>query len=202
MKKKETELKPLLKYPGGKSSEWEIIKENLPAIINNYIEPFVGGGAVYFHLNHRHNYINDKSEELILLYEYVKKQNRTFFDELSIIIDNWIKLGKLAEDNRISELYFRYRENEDLDLMAELAQIINTQIDEVPMFNLRIAIRFEEFLSKCLLSKFQLIKKNEVKKNQLLDENNLKNNLEAGIKAAYYTYLRDVYNKPIEYNRL
>lgn len=202
MKKNEIELKPLLKYPGGKSSEWEIIKENLPAIINNYIEPFVGGGAVYFHLNHRYNYINDKSEELVLLYEYVKKQNRTFFDELSIIIDNWSKLGKLAEDNRISELYFRYRANEKLDLMAELAQIINAQIDEVPMFNLRIAIKFEEFLSKCLLAKFQLIKKNEVKKNQLLDENNLKNNLEAGIKAAYYTYLRDVYNKPIEYNRL
>lgn len=202
MKKKQIELKPLLKYPGGKSSEWEIIKENLPTDINNYIEPFVGGGAIYFKLNHTHNYINDKSEELILLYEYVKNRNKTFFDELSIIIENWEHLKEVANDARILNLYFHYRTNENLDLAPELAQIVNAQIDEVPMFNLHSAIKFEEFLAKCLLSKFKLIKKNEIKKKQLLDEEHLKSNLEAGIKAAYYTYLRDVYNKPNEYNHL
>ena len=70
-----TSLTPLIKYPGGKSSEIKIIKKYMPKSFNAYIEPFVGGGAVYFHLNNKTNYINDKSEELMLLYEYVKNNN-------------------------------------------------------------------------------------------------------------------------------
>ena len=38
---KENALKPLLKYPGGKTSEVEIIEKYLPSNISNYIEPFV-----------------------------------------------------------------------------------------------------------------------------------------------------------------
>lgn len=72
------QLQPLLKYPGGKSSELKIISDNLPTDFSNYIEPFVGGGAVFFYLNHDKNFINDKSEELMLLYDYVKNGNRTF----------------------------------------------------------------------------------------------------------------------------
>lgn len=196
------DLKPLLKYPGGKSSEWETIKKYLPNSFNKYIEPFVGGGAVFFHLNNYYSFINDKSEELMLLYEYVKNGNSTFFDELNIIIGNWDRLGEVALDDRICNLYIQYREDENIDMLPELSQIVNTKIDEVPMFNLRSAIKFETFLVKCLSSKFKLIRKNEIKKNEKLDNQRLKDNIEAGIKASYYTYLRDVYNKPVEYNNL
>lgn len=195
-------LRPLLKYPGGKTSELDIISKNLPNYINNYIEPFVGGGAVYFFLNNKHNYINDKSEELMLLYEYVKSGNKTFFEELDIIINNWDKLTEVASDSNIVNLYLQYRENENIDMHPQLMEIVNAKIDETPMFNLRQSVKFEQFLLKCLTAKFKLIRKNEIKKDELLDNSRLKENLEAGIKAAYYTYLRDVYNKPNEYNRL
>jgi len=198
----EGKLKPLLKYPGGKSSELEIINKNLPSTFNKYIEPFVGGGAVYFYLNNKINYINDKSEELMLLYEYVKKNNSTFYDELKIIISNWDKLRDLAIDGRIASLYIRYRNNEKIDMYEELSKIINVGIEKVPMFTLRKSVKFEEFLVQCLYAKFNLIKKNEIKKEKILDERQLIDNLEAGIKASYYTYLRDVYNKPNEYNKL
>lgn len=202
MEKKEISLKPLLKYPGGKTSEIDIIDSYLPDKINSYIEPFVGGGAVYFHLNKSKNFINDKSEELMLLYEYVKKSNATFFEELDIIIGNWNKLGEVAKDKYISNLYIKYRSDENIDMELELSKIVNAKIDEVPMFNLRKSIKFEEFLVKCITSKFKLIKKNEIKKHIFLDETKLRDNLEAGIKASYYTYLRDIYNKPNEYNNL
>lgn len=197
-----TKLKPLLKYPGGKTSELDSINKNLPSEINNYIEPFVGGGAVYFNLNHKSNYINDKSEELMLLYEYVKNNNSTFYDELEIIVSNWNKLNELAKDKRVIDLYLKFRNNETLDMGRYLNNIINVKIGEIPMFNLRKNVKFEEFLSKCLFSKFKLIKKNEIKKEKQLDDSQLLDNLEAGIKASYYTYLRDVYNKPQEYNKL
>ena len=195
-------LKPLLKYPGGKTSELDIIAEYLPQHINNYIEPFVGGGAVYFFLNNDYNFINDKSEELMLLYEYVKSGNKTFFEELDIIINNWDRLTEVASDENIMNLYLQYREDEKIDMLTPLSQIVNARIDEVPMFNLRQSIRFEHFLVSCLTSKFKLIRKNEIKKKELLNNKKLQENLEAGIKASYYTYLRDIYNKPNEYNRL
>ena len=199
---KESALKPLLKYPGGKTSELEVIEKYLPKKINNYIEPFVGGGAVYFYLDNNYNFINDKSEELMLLYEYVNCGNKTFFEELDIIINNWDRLTEVAIDNRITDLYLQFRENENIDMVPQLSAIVNMQIDQVPMFNLRQSIKFENFLVKCLTSKFKLIRKNEIKKKEQLDIVKLKDNIEAGIKAAYYTYLRDVYNKPNEYNRL
>ncbi|MCJ0583955.1 DNA adenine methylase, partial [Enterococcus cecorum] len=48
MAKKETVfLKPLFKYPGGKSSEYKHLRELFPKF-NTYVEPFLGGGAVYW----------------------------------------------------------------------------------------------------------------------------------------------------------
>lgn len=199
---KENALKPLLKYPGGKTSELEIIEKYLPSNISNYIEPFVGGGAVYFYLNNEGNFINDKSEELMLLYEYVRNGNKTFFAELDIIINNWDRLTEVAFDDRITDLYLQFRANENIDMVPQLSAIVNMQIDEAPMFNLRQSVKFEQFLVGCLTAKFKLIRKNEIKKEEQLGIIELKDNLEAGIKAAYYTYLRDVYNKPNEYNRL
>lgn len=193
-------LKPILKYPGGKTSELDIILNNLPQGINNYIEPFVGGGAVYFALsNENMNYINDKSEELMLLYEYIKTDRKAFFDELTSIIENWDKLTELANDVRLMDLYLRFRENENLEISSDLSLIINEKIDDIPMFNLRNNVKFEKYLSECLLRRINLIKKNEIKKERKLEGEELKNNLEAGIKSAYYTYLRDAYNNPKEY---
>lgn len=39
-----TRLLPLIKYPGGKEKELNYIIPALPAKIDNYYEPFVGGG--------------------------------------------------------------------------------------------------------------------------------------------------------------
>lgn len=196
-------LKPLLKYPGGKTSELEIIFKNLPGRINNYIEPFVGGGAVYFALeNENSNFINDKSEELMLLYEYVREQNDDFFDELNTIISNWNRLTILADDERLVELYINYRTNNQIDILNALIILINERIENVPYFNLRNNVKFENYLLECLLRRMNLIKKNEIKKKEQLQGKKLKDNLEAGIKAAYYTYLRDAYNNPEEYEGL
>ncbi|PTK26546.1 DNA adenine methylase, partial [Staphylococcus hominis] len=59
-----------MKYPGGKSSELKIINKYQPEVINNYIEPFVGGGAVFFDILPKNkSFINDNSKELMLYYK-------------------------------------------------------------------------------------------------------------------------------------
>lgn len=195
-------LKPLLKYPGGKSSELPLITKYLPDSINNYIEPFVGGGAVYFALNNKKNFINDKSQILVSLYKYVKKKNVTFYNELNIIVSNWNKLKELANNEEIVSLYIEFRDNNKIEMLDKLKKIINQGIDNVPLFTLRKGECFEKFLVECLERKFKLIKNNEIKREKQLEKKELIDNLEAGIKSAYYTYLRDVYNRPEEYDKL
>ena len=198
----ESVLKPLLKYPGGKTSELSVIQKKLPKYIENYIEPFVGGGAVFFALNNSlHNYINDKSRELILLYRYVKDSNKTFFDELNIIVNNWENLETIPKGDLIS-VYSRYKKDIRLNLQQEVYEIVKANILDGPMFNIRKKSSFEDYLIKCITSKLRLMKKNETKNARALNNEEIADNIEAGIKASYYTYLRDVYNRPQEYNKL
>lgn len=81
-------LKPFIKWAGGKECELKNILPLIPKNINNYYEPFLGGGAVYFALNQfdvEKYFLNDLSSELIKLYEYVKNENPIFFKKLDKI---------------------------------------------------------------------------------------------------------------------
>ena len=42
-------MKPIIKWPGGKSGEIQKIHDLIPPF-DRYIEPFFGGGALFFHL--------------------------------------------------------------------------------------------------------------------------------------------------------
>lgn len=63
--------RPLLKWAGGKT---QLLKEILPKIPKNYgryIEPFFGGGAVFFALSPSNGIIADSNPELINLYQSI-----------------------------------------------------------------------------------------------------------------------------------
>lgn len=65
---------PFLKWVGGKRQLMPSIVEHLPKNIHlyNYVEPFIGGGAVLFHLQPKNAIINDFNKELINVYEVIK----------------------------------------------------------------------------------------------------------------------------------
>jgi DNA adenine methylase len=66
-------LKPLIKWSGGKVDEIKMFDKYFPENYNIYIEPFIGGGAVYFHLNPQKAVINDVHSELIDLYKCISE---------------------------------------------------------------------------------------------------------------------------------
>jgi DNA adenine methylase len=66
-------LNPIVKWSGGKGDEIDKFISYFPKDIDTYIEPFIGGGAVYFYLNHKKNVINDIHPELIDLYKAIKE---------------------------------------------------------------------------------------------------------------------------------
>jgi DNA adenine methylase len=68
---KKIHLKPLVKWSGGKSDEIKMFESYFPGHYTKYIEPFVGGGSVYFYLNPDDAVISDVHTELIHFYKSI-----------------------------------------------------------------------------------------------------------------------------------
>jgi DNA adenine methylase len=66
-------LKPIIKWSGGKSDEIKQFSKYIPTDFDTYIEPFIGGGSLYFHLSPQKAVINDVHKELIDLYECIQE---------------------------------------------------------------------------------------------------------------------------------
>ncbi|MDE6200744.1 MAG: DNA adenine methylase [Clostridiales bacterium] len=200
-------LTPLLKYPGGKGSELPIILNNMPQKINRYIEPFLGGGAVYFAVEAAGYYVNDISTDLMLLYEYIKNGNKEFFSELVMIESNWEQLNCIVDmsfEFFIDTLnMYRFHEitNEDLKLIIT-ANVQPLNILDLPLFRLDKSHPplFKIQLIKNMVSMIKRINKNEIKKGVALSVEEIKDNFECAVKSAYYMYFRELYNHPIENN--
>lgn len=71
---KETSVKPLIKWAGGKRSVMSKIFPYFPDNFNNYFEPFLGGGSVFLELwnkgklNNKKIHLNDLMCPLINMY--------------------------------------------------------------------------------------------------------------------------------------
>jgi len=78
-------MKPIIKYRGGKSRELPEIMKYVPRFRGRYIEPFVGGGAVFFHLEPQRAIINDINDRLMNFYQNVRDNYETLRNELDEI---------------------------------------------------------------------------------------------------------------------
>lgn len=66
--------RPLLKWAGGKTQIIPNLINAMPKEFNNYIEPFIGGGALFFHLSPKSAVIADSNPELISLYRQIAEE--------------------------------------------------------------------------------------------------------------------------------
>lgn len=63
--------KPVLKWAGGKGQMLNILEQRMPQTYNKYIEPFFGGGALFFDVMPENAIIADSNPELINLYRVI-----------------------------------------------------------------------------------------------------------------------------------
>ena len=78
-------MNPVLKYRGGKSREIPHLLPYIPDNFNRYIEPFFGGGALYFYLEPKTAIINDVNTRLMTFYRQLRDnypEMRTQLDAL------------------------------------------------------------------------------------------------------------------------
>ncbi|MFV0552986.1 MAG: DNA adenine methylase [Anaerorhabdus sp.] len=198
-------LSPLLKYPGGKEKELEQILPRLPENINRYYEPFVGGGAVFLAINCKEYLINDKSKELISLYEFVKENNKVFLKTLKDFDHNWNVMTAVIENHNeeLIQLYFNYKKENlsKLELKNEVEKFVKQNEIEFngmlqPCFNVKIE-NFVEELNKSISNKMIRMALIENKKRNL-DLNDITKNIEGSFKNAFYMHFRYLYNKSIQ----
>jgi DNA adenine methylase len=202
-------LLPILKWAGGKEKELKYILPEIPWRIHNYYEPFVGGGAVYTAIKSEHYFINDKSDELILLYKNIVSDRRNEFSAaLYEIIHNWDLLTKVVDnDNNINFFLKTYRDysieniNETVVQQNLFGFIINNSKQFNGMFSQTFNFNTANFLSELKINIFRKVKrmkKLELEKGTLQDGDVI-DNIETALKSAFYMHFRYIYNNIEKY---
>lgn len=179
-------IRSFIKYPGGKEKELSIIRANLPTYSGRFIEPFVGGGSVYFDTENTDCYINDKSTELINLYLSLQSKDADFSIFLQQIYNEFQSIENIAD--KFSE--------DIMDLYNSKLSIENFLLKYNSLFT-SIALEqndiFQKELFKNLKSKLRRAHKLEAERGKLSDKDCI-DNIESALKSAYYMYIRYLFN--------
>ena len=185
-------LSPLLKWPGGKSEDLKHIKEDfwdyLPKNVDRYFEPFLGGGAVWLSMKAQKMYVNDLCSELISFYDLVQRQDAKFFSIIDCMEKNWELLASIIKDKH-RHLYTSSDTNNEEFLRK------NQELLEDNVFAPKYQKSYVNTLVSSLTSKLKNIRRVEIKKKVELSDEDLAQNIEGALKAGFYTFVRNVYNR-------
>jgi|LDZT01.1.fsa_nt_gi DNA adenine methylase len=103
---------PFVKWVGGKRSLINELISNLPSEFNDFYEPFVGGGALFFALNEGLPvaYLSDTNLDLVLTYKVIQKEPQKLIDQL-----------KIHNNNHSEEYYYKIRSQHELQDPIKIA---------------------------------------------------------------------------------
>lgn len=117
-------VKPFLKWAGGKTQLLKQIEQYCPEKLKNgqfkkYVEPFVGGGAMFFYLIQKYVfdevYLNDINKDVILAYKVIQMNHIELINELTIIEDQYLSLN-----NQIEKEKFFYETRKQFNVEKQL----------------------------------------------------------------------------------
>ena len=118
--------RPFLKWAGGKRQLISEIENRLPADIDectSYVEPFIGGGAVLFHLLQNRSFeevhISDLNPELILCYRTLQEDAKGVIKHLSKMIESY---PSEQEDRKQSYYAIREDWNSNVGKLSSLSK--------------------------------------------------------------------------------
>ncbi len=192
-------MEPLIKWPGGKAGEIPYIQGMIPDF-DRYVEPFFGGGALFFHLRPRRAVISDVSEDLIAFYRLVQVQDPAFHRALDAYRLLWEALLDACrrESGPLLSLYAALRDG------ALSAEALEAGLDPLAAGMTEAACRgsgglcvpdrarFRRRLVRAAADKMRRTARNEA--GQPFSGPDLRENLITGFMSGAYLCFRDVYN--------
>ena len=167
---------PIIKWSGGKSQELKHFSHKFPPKINRYIEPFLGGGSVYFYLDNKNSIINDINFEIIILYSIISS------DRLNIFINYLNDINNIREN--INE-YFKNIDEHEIDLIFN---------HEKTFIKINFNNMLDLLIMKSIKDKVKRIKNIENKENKKFNKEELKEHIQTACQSALYFYCRYIYN--------
>ncbi len=115
-----TTPKPFVKWAGGKRQLIPILNENLPETFGTYFEPFLGGGALLFHmLTERQDQkcnISDLNSDLVLSYTTIRDRTEALIISLKNHEKNYQKDSK--------SYYYSIRESNPRSQIEKTSRLI------------------------------------------------------------------------------
>lgn len=208
MMSQDNNFHPLLKWPGGKSTEFEYIKHLIPEH-TRYVEPFFGGGAVFFKLAPSKAIINDIADELVDLYRFVKGDLNT--DELRAELNTYADVWDAIDDYIVpleEQVTKAYRKLYDGEIdSAELKALIQTMVDDEAqafksLFSEDFCVDSDNLAGQIVKNLSQkLIRTVKVERNTPggFSKEDLFKNIETGFKSGFYMHFRDLLNRSKTY---
>lgn len=110
----ETKGRPILKWAGGKTGLLPQLIDNFPGAFSRYMEPFLGGGAVFFSLkNGVPAVLNDFNKELFNLYSVVRDSPTELMQALDVLTQEYSE-----------EFYYKLREKSPTDPINMAARTV------------------------------------------------------------------------------
>jgi DNA adenine methylase len=107
----EEKAKPFIQWVGGKREMIPQYEMYIPKKFNAYFEPFLGGGAMFFHLAPVHGVLSDNNKELVRTYEGVRDNP-----------EEVITILKELRSRHSKELYMRIRSvDREMNIFQELS---------------------------------------------------------------------------------
>lgn len=110
--------RPFLKWAGGKTQLLPHLTHRVPNSFGRYLEPFIGGGALFFSLQPRLAMLADCNQELINCYQVVQGEVESLIEELKSYryekemyysvreLDRGADFGKLSRVKRAARLIY------------------------------------------------------------------------------------------------
>jgi DNA adenine methylase len=193
-------LNAIIKWPGGKSRELDKIKDLIPDTYDRYVEPFFGGGALYFDLMPKKAAINDISASLMDFYRLVKVQDAELQELLLCYNGSFQNLLLVCEENAdaLLDIFARLQNSELTDaalLDAVRHFVLGIQDRILSGFDGKLLLSensFFDMLVKMAADKLSRTVANHAKKPFSVED--LRENLITGFMSGYYMYFRGVYN--------
>lgn len=189
-------MKPLLKWPGGKARELEQLTGLVPDF-DRYIEPFFGGGALFFALQPKSSAINDISRDLMEFYHLVRTQNPEFRQCLTSYAESFQGLQNFSHrhGDDLLDLFHRLPEDQE-GTQAQLQSLLDGWMQPILSLFLHPLVpdiaAFRRELEDSLWDKLCRTEKNH--REHPFSSEDLLENLVTGLTSGYYLYFRRVFN--------
>ena len=115
-------LKPFVKWVGGKTTSIPYLLEYIPEHISTYVEPFVGSGALLMALNFDKAVINDSNTELINAYNVIKSN----LGELEFYLSTLMYDKKLFDEIRAWDRDPDFNKRSNVERAARFIYLMKT----------------------------------------------------------------------------